>query len=164
MKTGIGQSKYRNLTLFHIVWSVPAKVFLTVTFSILFTVYFFIFVFLFFQVMRNFQRQPADRKKIALLFKSSYLDNFSSSYLGGVPNKGFATLKNVPKNAVREPFPIDELRAEFVRDISRSPLALFKLKFIWGKNKDYFLSRPGFECNLLFVVAHAPRSPKFFLG
>ena len=35
MKTGIGQSKYRNFTLFHIVWSVPAKVFLTVTFSIL---------------------------------------------------------------------------------------------------------------------------------
>ena len=34
MKTGIGQSKYRNLTLFHVVWSVPAKVFLTVTFSI----------------------------------------------------------------------------------------------------------------------------------
>ena len=33
-KTGIGQSKYRNLTLFHVVWSVPAKVFLTVTFSI----------------------------------------------------------------------------------------------------------------------------------
>ena len=29
MKTGIGQSKYRNLTLFHVVWSVPAKVFLT---------------------------------------------------------------------------------------------------------------------------------------
>ena len=36
MKTGIGQSKYRNLTLFHVVWSVPAKVFLTVTFSILY--------------------------------------------------------------------------------------------------------------------------------
>ena len=35
MKTGIGQSKYRNLTLFHVVWSVPVKVFLTVTFSIL---------------------------------------------------------------------------------------------------------------------------------
>ena len=35
MKTGIGQSKYRNLTLFHVVWSVPAKFFLTVTFSIL---------------------------------------------------------------------------------------------------------------------------------
>ena len=35
METGIGQSKYRNLTLFHVVWSVPAKVFLTVTFSIL---------------------------------------------------------------------------------------------------------------------------------
>ena len=34
MKTGIGQSKYRNLHLFHVVWSVPAKVFLTVTFSI----------------------------------------------------------------------------------------------------------------------------------
>ena len=34
MKTGIGQSKYRNLTLFHVVWSVPAKVFLTVTFAI----------------------------------------------------------------------------------------------------------------------------------
>ena len=34
MKTGIGQSKYRNSTLFHVVWSVPAKVFLTVTFSI----------------------------------------------------------------------------------------------------------------------------------
>ena len=34
MKTGIGQSKYRNLTLFHVVLSVPAKVFLTVTFSI----------------------------------------------------------------------------------------------------------------------------------
>ena len=34
MKTGIGQSKYRNQTLFHLVWSVPAKVFLTVTFSI----------------------------------------------------------------------------------------------------------------------------------
>ena len=34
MKTVIGQSKYRNLTLFHVVWSVPAKVFLTVTFSI----------------------------------------------------------------------------------------------------------------------------------
>ena len=33
MKTGIGQSKYRNLTLFHVVWSVPAKVFLTVTFA-----------------------------------------------------------------------------------------------------------------------------------
>ena len=32
MKTGIGQSKYRNLPLFHVVWSVPAKVFLTVTF------------------------------------------------------------------------------------------------------------------------------------
>ena len=32
----IGQSKYRNLTLFHVVWSVPAKVFLTVTFSLLF--------------------------------------------------------------------------------------------------------------------------------
>ena len=32
MKTGIGQSKYRNLTLFHVVWSVPAKAFLTVTF------------------------------------------------------------------------------------------------------------------------------------
>ena len=35
MKTGIGQSKYRNLTLFHVVWSVPVEVFLTVTFSIL---------------------------------------------------------------------------------------------------------------------------------
>ena len=34
MKTGIGQSKYRNQTLFHVFWSVPAKVFLTVTFSI----------------------------------------------------------------------------------------------------------------------------------
>ena len=34
MKTSIGQSKYRNLTLFHVDWSVPAKVFLTVTFSI----------------------------------------------------------------------------------------------------------------------------------
>ena len=34
MKTGIGQSKYLNLTLFHVVWSVPAKVFLTVAFSI----------------------------------------------------------------------------------------------------------------------------------
>ena len=33
MKTGIDQSKYRNLTLFHVVWSVPGKVFLTVTFS-----------------------------------------------------------------------------------------------------------------------------------
>ena len=33
MKTGIGQSKYRSFTLFHVVWSVPAKVFLTVTFS-----------------------------------------------------------------------------------------------------------------------------------
>ena len=33
--TGIGQSKYLNLTLFHVVWSVPAKVLLTVTFSIL---------------------------------------------------------------------------------------------------------------------------------
>ena len=33
MKTGIGQTKYRNLTLFHVVWSVPAKVFLTVMFS-----------------------------------------------------------------------------------------------------------------------------------
>ena len=33
MKTGIGQSKCRNLTLFHVVWSVPAKVFLTVTFT-----------------------------------------------------------------------------------------------------------------------------------
>ena len=33
--TGIGQSKYRNSTLFHVVLSVPAKVFLTVTFSIL---------------------------------------------------------------------------------------------------------------------------------
>ena len=32
--TGIGQSKYLNLTLFHVVWSVPAKVFLTVAFSI----------------------------------------------------------------------------------------------------------------------------------
>ena len=29
MKTGTGRSKYRNLTLFHVVWSVPAKVFLT---------------------------------------------------------------------------------------------------------------------------------------
>ena len=36
MKTGIGQSKYRNLTLFHVVWSVAAKVFSTVTFSILY--------------------------------------------------------------------------------------------------------------------------------
>ena len=36
MKTGIGQSKYGNLTLFHVVWSFPAKVFLTVTFSIWF--------------------------------------------------------------------------------------------------------------------------------
>ena len=36
MKTGIGQSKYRDLTLCHVVWSVPAKVFLTVTFSILY--------------------------------------------------------------------------------------------------------------------------------
>ena len=35
MKTGIGQSKYRNLTVFHVVWSVPANVFLTATFSIL---------------------------------------------------------------------------------------------------------------------------------
>ena len=36
MKTGIGQSKYRNfITLFHVFWSVPAKVFLAVTFSIL---------------------------------------------------------------------------------------------------------------------------------
>ena len=34
MKTGIGHSKYRNLTVFHVVWSVPAKVFLTVKFSI----------------------------------------------------------------------------------------------------------------------------------
>ena len=34
MKTGIGQWKYRNQTLFHVVWSVPAKVFLTVTFPI----------------------------------------------------------------------------------------------------------------------------------
>ena len=34
MKTGIGQSKYRNLTLFHVVWLVPTKVFLTLTFSI----------------------------------------------------------------------------------------------------------------------------------
>ena len=33
--TGIGQSKYLNLTLFHVVGSVPAKVLLTVTFSIL---------------------------------------------------------------------------------------------------------------------------------
>ena len=32
MKTGIGQSKYRNLTLFHVVWLVPTKVFLTLTF------------------------------------------------------------------------------------------------------------------------------------
>ena len=31
MKTGICQSKDRNLTLFHVVWSLPAKVFLTVT-------------------------------------------------------------------------------------------------------------------------------------
>ena len=31
MKTGVGQSKYRNLTLFHFVWSVAAKVFLTQT-------------------------------------------------------------------------------------------------------------------------------------
>ena len=53
--------------------------------------------------MRNFQRQPAGRKKIALLIKSSFLDKFSSSlYLGGVQSKGFATLKNVPKTAVRE--------------------------------------------------------------
>ena len=29
------QSKYRNLTPFHVVWSVPVKVFLTVTFSVL---------------------------------------------------------------------------------------------------------------------------------
>ena len=29
-----GQYQYRNQTLFHVVWSVPAKVFLTVTFSI----------------------------------------------------------------------------------------------------------------------------------
>ena len=36
MKTDIGQSKYRNLTLFRVVWSVPAKVFLTVKFSILY--------------------------------------------------------------------------------------------------------------------------------
>ena len=36
MKTGIGQSKYRNLTLFNVVWSVAAKVFSTVTFSILY--------------------------------------------------------------------------------------------------------------------------------
>ena len=36
MNTGIGQSKYRNLTLFQVVWSVPAKVFLTVTFSVLY--------------------------------------------------------------------------------------------------------------------------------
>ena len=35
MKTSIGQSKNGNLTVFHVVWSVPAKVFLTVTFSIL---------------------------------------------------------------------------------------------------------------------------------
>ena len=35
MKTGIAQSKYRNLTVFHVVWSAPAKVFLTATFSIL---------------------------------------------------------------------------------------------------------------------------------
>ena len=34
MKTGIGQSKYRKFTLFQVVWSVPAKVFSTVTFSI----------------------------------------------------------------------------------------------------------------------------------
>ena len=34
MKTGNGQSRYRKQTLFHVVWSVPAKVFLTVTFSI----------------------------------------------------------------------------------------------------------------------------------
>ena len=27
MTTGTGRSKYRNLTLFHVVWSVPAKVF-----------------------------------------------------------------------------------------------------------------------------------------
>ena len=35
MKTGTGQPIYRNLTLFHVLWSVPVKVFLTVTFSIL---------------------------------------------------------------------------------------------------------------------------------
>ena len=35
MKTGTGQSKYRNLTLFDVAWSVPAKVFLAVTFSVL---------------------------------------------------------------------------------------------------------------------------------
>ena len=35
MKSGIDQSKYRNLTLFHVVWSVPGKVFLTVTFTII---------------------------------------------------------------------------------------------------------------------------------
>ena len=34
MKTGIGHLKYRYLTLFHVVWSVPTKV-LTVTFLIL---------------------------------------------------------------------------------------------------------------------------------
>ena len=32
MKTGTGQSKYRNLIVFHVEWSVPAKVFLTVTY------------------------------------------------------------------------------------------------------------------------------------
>ena len=26
MKTGIGQSKYRNLTVFHVVWSAPVNV------------------------------------------------------------------------------------------------------------------------------------------
>ena len=36
MMSGIGQSKYRNLTLFHVVWSVPANVFSTVTFSVLY--------------------------------------------------------------------------------------------------------------------------------
>ena len=35
MKTRIGQSKNRNLTVFHVVLSVPAKVFLSATFSIL---------------------------------------------------------------------------------------------------------------------------------
>ena len=31
LSTGIGQLKYRNLTLFHVIWSVPEKVFLTLT-------------------------------------------------------------------------------------------------------------------------------------
>ena len=66
--------------------------------------------------MSNFQRQPAIRKSNAFLIKSSFLDQVSSSYLGGVPSK-----------------------------VSSS----FKLKFIYGRNKDYFWVARAFN------LAHA---------